>query len=179
MALIALLTGLGFSYLHFVDVRSTRNMIVLGMAIIVAIAVTSFLGQNKDYIKTGKLFSFITKTFAYFSDYIILSQIFKKDNEMLTSTLTVLLHSPMFVGGLLACILDNVLPGTVESRGIKSWREHDNTNRNKTLQQDIYKLPFQSLYENTRAFKFLCRLSPLLPNFKVPQFTFFKSFSKK
>lgn len=60
MALIALLTGLGFSYLHFVDVRSTRNMIVLGMAIIVAIAVTSFLGQNKGYIKTGKFFSTIT-----------------------------------------------------------------------------------------------------------------------
>lgn len=72
MALIALLTGLGFSYLHYVDVRSTRNMIVLGMAIIVAIAVTTFLGQNKDYIKTSKLLYINTTTFVSVLTIILL-----------------------------------------------------------------------------------------------------------
>lgn len=98
---------------------------------------------------------------------------------MLTSTLTVLLHSPMFVGGLLACILDNVLPGSADSRGIKSWREQkDYSSEDGSPDRDIYKLPLQHLYENSKIFKFMCRLSPLLPNFKVPQFTFLKYFSK-
>ncbi|CAD5116485.1 DgyrCDS5365 [Dimorphilus gyrociliatus] len=146
MALIALLTGLGFSYLHYVDVRSTRNMLVLGMAIIVAVSITSFLSSHKGYIQTSI--------------------------PLLTATLTVLLHSPMFLGGLMACILDNILPGSAESRGIKSWRQHkDAEGSAKADRDEIYKLPFQHKYENSRIFKVLCKISPLFPNFTMPDIT--------
>lgn len=42
-------------------------------------------------------------------------------NETVDSTLSVLLGTSILVGGVLGCILDNLIPGTPEERGLVAW----------------------------------------------------------
>ena len=37
---------------------------------------------------------------------------------------TVLMKTSMAVGCIVALILDNTIPGTIEERGLKAWRQH-------------------------------------------------------
>ena len=51
----------------------------------------------------------------------------------------------MAVGCVVALILDNTIPGTIEERGLKAWRQHlsDDGNRQfQTASIKVYDLPF-------------------------------------
>ena len=58
--------------------------------------------------------------------------------------ITVLLSTSMAVGGLVGLILDNTIPGTIEERGLKAWRQHlsDDSAEFQTASIKIYDLPF-------------------------------------
>ena len=62
--------------------------------------------------------------------------------------LTVLMKTSMAVGCIAALILDNTIPGTLEERGLKSWRcdfsaENDeNDGNSQTASIRVYDLPF-------------------------------------
>ena len=59
--------------------------------------------------------------------------------------LTVLLSTNMAVGGFVALILDNTIPGTIEERGIKAWQQHtsdDCDDQFQTASIEVYDLPF-------------------------------------
>ena len=51
----------------------------------------------------------------------------------------------MAVGCIVALILDNTIPGTIEERGLKAWRQHlsdENDEQLQTATIKIYDLPF-------------------------------------
>ena len=59
--------------------------------------------------------------------------------------LTVLFKTSMAVGCIVALILDNTIPGTIEERGLKAWRKHlsdESDDQFQTASIKIYELPF-------------------------------------
>ena len=60
--------------------------------------------------------------------------------------LTVLLGTSMAVGGICGLLLDNLIPGTPEERGLVAWRQHlssDETGEEcQTASIHVYDLPF-------------------------------------
>ncbi|KAK3706541.1 hypothetical protein QZH41_013025, partial [Actinostola sp. cb2023] len=119
MVMFGMIVAIGISNLQFIDLNSSRNHFVLGFSLILGMAVPFWVNANGDAIKTG-----IRE----------IDQIFK-----------VLLTTNMFVAGFVGCIFDNTVPGTLDERGMITWREQihndhagdaDNTVRN------VYNLPF-------------------------------------
>ena len=81
-----LVTALGISNLQFVDMNSSRNLLVFGFSLFFGMAMPHWLQKNSSAIKTG--------------------------NDVVDQILTVLLSTNMFVGGLIGAILDNTIPGS-------------------------------------------------------------------
>ena len=77
--------------------------------------------------------------------------------------ITVLMSTSMAVGGLVGLILDNTIPGTIEERGLKAWRQHlsgDNDDQIPTASIKVYDLPFGlNRISNYKVAKYL----PFLP----------------
>ena len=92
MPMFGMCTAIGLSYLQFIDLKSPRNLFILGSSLFFGLSIPSWMIDHKDSIKTGSL--------AF--DQLI----------------HVLLSTGMFVGGLIGVILDNTVPGTDDERGI-------------------------------------------------------------
>ena len=69
----------------------------------------------------------------------------------------------MAVGCIVALILDNTIPGTIEERGLKTWRQHqsdDSDDQFQTASTEVYDLPFGlNRISNYKVAKYL----PFLP----------------
>ncbi|XP_078469648.1 solute carrier family 23 member 1-like isoform X1 [Lampetra fluviatilis] len=94
--LFGMITAVGLSNLQYVDLNSSRNLFVLGFSTFFGLALPSFIKAHKDMVHTGVA-------------------------EM-DQVLSVLLTTEMFVGGCVAFLLDNTIPGTVEERGLLKWK---------------------------------------------------------
>lgn len=69
--------------------------------------------------------------------------VYFKGVEEIDQIFTVLLKTNTAVGGILALILDNIIPGTPEERGIQKWRSLVTSNRGKSIATvHVYDLPF-------------------------------------
>ncbi|CAG0905978.1 unnamed protein product, partial [Darwinula stevensoni] len=93
--LFAMISAVGISNLQFVDLNSTRNLFVLGFALFMGLAVPDWVKNHKSEISTG--------------------------SDFWNQTIQVLLSTSMFVGGFIAFVLDNTIPGTAEERGLNKW----------------------------------------------------------
>ncbi|XP_033762470.1 solute carrier family 23 member 1-like [Pecten maximus] len=97
--------GIILSNLHAVSLSSTRNVAIIGIAILVGLMIPYWLEKNPGDIDTGDAYR----------DSIIKN----------------LMANPNLCCGILACFLDNTVPGTIEERGIAGWLKPD---RAKTFQ---------------------------------------------
>ncbi|XP_068250490.1 LOW QUALITY PROTEIN: solute carrier family 23 member 2-like [Palaemon carinicauda] len=115
-----IIAALGLSTLQFVDLRSYRNLFVLGFPIFMGLSLPNWLEKNPNAIQTG--------------------------STILDQSLTVLMKTTMFVGGFLGCILDNTVPGTAEERGLVAWEEYLKGGEEALLEnnsvEDCYNLPW-------------------------------------
>ncbi|XP_053698851.1 solute carrier family 23 member 2 [Sabethes cyaneus] len=93
--MFGMITAFGLSALQYIDLRSARNLYILGLSIFFPMVLCFWLKEHPDYINTG--------------------------NDTVDSTLSVLLSTSILVGGCLGCMLDNLIPGTAEERGLISW----------------------------------------------------------
>ncbi|XP_050406135.1 solute carrier family 23 member 2 isoform X2 [Patella vulgata] len=84
--------GLILSNLQFIDLNSTRNLAIVGIAILLGLMLPYWTERNQDAIKTGN---------AHI------------DNIFLT-----LISNGGFVGGFVAFFLDNTVQGTLKDRGL-------------------------------------------------------------
>ncbi|NWR80380.1 S23A1 protein, partial [Centropus unirufus] len=89
--LFGMITAVGLSNLQFVDMNSSRNLFVLGFAMFFGLTLPNYLDSNPRAINTGV--------------------------PELDQILTVLLTTEMFVGGTIAFVLDNTIPGNSWSYG--------------------------------------------------------------
>ncbi|XP_046558665.1 solute carrier family 23 member 2-like isoform X1 [Haliotis rubra] len=95
---LGMVTAVGVSTLQFIDLRSTRNLMIIGTSTMLGLKIPDWMASNSQAINTGS------------ADF--------------DQVLTVLLSTPMFVAGFTGCFLDNLVPGTEEERGIEKWRQN-------------------------------------------------------
>ncbi|XP_041368055.1 solute carrier family 23 member 1-like isoform X2 [Gigantopelta aegis] len=87
-----LFIGIVLSNLQFVDLKSNRNLAIIGFALFIGMLIPSWIETKPEQLDTG--------------------------NEAANRILRMLLSSTIFVGGCVACFLDNTVPGTIEERGL-------------------------------------------------------------
>lgn len=86
---------LGLSALQYVDLRSSRNLYIIGISLFFPLVLCQWIQSHPGAMNTG------------------IAQI--------DGTLSVLLGTTILVGGILGCVLDNLIPGTRDERGITAW----------------------------------------------------------
>ncbi|XP_055586153.1 solute carrier family 23 member 2 [Uranotaenia lowii] len=141
--MFGMIAAFGLSALQYVDLRSARNLYILGLSIFFPMVLCLWLQKNPGFIQTGI--------------------------RSLDSTLSVLLGTSILVGGCLGCVLDNLIPGTPEERGLIAWSkemslevvtEHGGDN--------VYSSTFDFPYGMAllKRFKWT-RFVPFLPTYKM------------
>ncbi|XP_069977609.1 solute carrier family 23 member 2 [Penaeus vannamei] len=135
----SVVTAIGLSTLQYVDLASSRNLLILGFSIFMGMALPNWLQKHPDAIQTGSI--------------------------MLDQSLTVLLQTSMFVGGFIGFFLDNTVPGTDEERGLVSWHENLRQADSSAISgtTSIYDLPY--ITASLRSLKW-ARYVPFFPTFK-------------
>lgn len=79
--------------------------------------------------------------------------------DELDQIFTVLLKTSMAVGGIIACFLDNIVPGTATERGIRKWKNiATGTDAKNVASTHVYDLPF-GVMKKLKISKYL----PFLP----------------
>ncbi|NWU65535.1 S23A1 protein, partial [Pterocles burchelli] len=114
--LFGMITAVGLSNLQFVDMNSSRNLFVLGFAMFFGLTLPNYLDAHPKAINTGV--------------------------PELDQILTVLLTTEMFVGGIIAFVLDNTIPGTQEERGLVQWKAGAHSDSATKASLRSYDFPF-------------------------------------
>ncbi|XP_067657359.1 solute carrier family 23 member 1-like [Haliotis asinina] len=145
VVLNGLLVGVALSNLQPVDLSATRNLAIIGMSLFVGMMVPYWAGKNPAGFNTG--------------------------NAKADSVLKVLVSNPMFMGGGLACILDNTIYGTRKERGL-DWCEeaaskHPGHKTPTELQYEEGLEVYEPLFipESWKRSKWT-RFFPFMPNYK-------------
>ncbi|XP_042106871.1 solute carrier family 23 member 1 isoform X7 [Ovis aries] len=121
----------------FVDMNSSRNLFVLGFSMFFGLTLPNYLDSNPDVINTGV--------------------------PEVDQILTVLLTTEMFVGGCLAFILDNTVPGSPEERGLIQWKAGAHADSEMSSSLKSYDFPIgMSMVKRTAFLKYI----PICPVFK-------------
>lgn len=111
-SLFGMIGSIGVANLKHVDMDSARNVFIFGLSLFVGMGLPQWVRENRSSINTG--------------------------NDDLDNVICVVGGTSMFVGGLLAFILDNTIPGTPEERGLLTWNR-DEDNREKDI--SAYDMP--------------------------------------
>ncbi|XP_072562422.1 solute carrier family 23 member 1 [Paramormyrops kingsleyae] len=135
--LFGMITAVGLSNLQSVDLNSSRNLFVLGFSMFFGLMLPNYLDTNPGSIRTGV--------------------------PELDQIITVLLTTEMFVGGFLAFVLDNTVPGTREERGLLDWTADDRPSSQATVSLSTYDFPVGM--DCVRRTSFL-RYLPISPTFQ-------------
>ncbi|XP_029797038.1 solute carrier family 23 member 1 [Suricata suricatta] len=132
-----MITAVGLSNLQFVDMNSSRNLFVLGFSMFFGLTLPNYLESNPGAINTGI--------------------------PEVDQILTVLLTTEMFVGGCLAFILDNTVPGSPEERGLIQWKAGAHANSEMSTSLKSYDFPIgMSIVKKIAFLKYI----PICPVFK-------------
>ncbi|XP_072519852.1 solute carrier family 23 member 2 isoform X2 [Salminus brasiliensis] len=138
LVMFGMIAAVGISNLQYVDLNSSRNLLILGFSTFSGLVLPTWFHSNPQMINTG-----ITE---------------------LDQLIMVLFTTHMFIGGLFGFVLDNTIPGTDEERGIKSWRETvHGGGRAYFSDQSCYHLPFCMNF--LQRLRFLQHL-PFLPQIR-------------
>uniref|UniRef100_A0A667Y914 Si:dkey-106n21.1 n=1 Tax=Myripristis murdjan TaxID=586833 RepID=A0A667Y914_9TELE len=141
LVMFGMIAAVGISNLQYVDLNSSRNLLILGFSTFSGLVLPTWFHSNPGIIDTGI--------------------------KELDQVIVVLFTTHMFIGGFLGFVLDNTIPGTEKERGIKSWREKvEQEGKNHVGDQSCYDIPFcNPILRRFRCFQYL----PFLPSYKIPQ----------
>ncbi|XP_036184491.1 solute carrier family 23 member 1-like isoform X3 [Myotis myotis] len=114
IVMFGIIVAVGISNLQHVDMNSSRNLFVFGFSIYCGLTIPNWVSKNSDLLQTGIL--------------------------QLDQVIQVLLTTGMFVGGFLAFLLDNTIPGSLEERGFLAWNQAQGS-EDTTRVLEIYGLP--------------------------------------
>ncbi|MEE2887147.1 MAG: solute carrier family 23 protein [Planctomycetota bacterium] len=103
--MFGMIAGVGISNLQFVDLNSVRNLFILGFALFMGLSVPA-------YMASGPI-SFKPPAEPDTLDILL---------GLCLDTLKTLGQTGMAVGALTAFVLDNLVPGTDEERGLLAWK---------------------------------------------------------
>ncbi|XP_026221547.1 solute carrier family 23 member 2 [Anabas testudineus] len=140
LVMFGMIAAVGISNLQYVDLNSSRNLLILGFSTFSGLVLPTWFHSNPSIIDTGI--------------------------KELDQVILVLFTTHMFIGGFFGFVLDNTIPGTDEERGIKSWRDKVQEESQNMCDQSCYDVPFcNAVLKRVRCFQYL----PFLPSFKITQ----------
>ncbi|KAK3105755.1 hypothetical protein FSP39_004949 [Pinctada imbricata] len=137
---LALVVSVGISVLSYCDMSSMRNITILGMAMFVGLMVPQWLADNPEKVDTG--------------------------STDVDQVIRVLFGTASFTGGIIGFLLDNIIPGTIEERGIEKWtcKASDTEEFTQCSEEELklYEYPIVTRY--IRKIN-VCSYFPLSPTF--------------
>ncbi|PVD30099.1 hypothetical protein C0Q70_09360 [Pomacea canaliculata] len=135
--ILGLVASVGLSIAFYADMKSSRNMTVLGVSLFFGLTLPQWVSE-------------LSRRHSHRFRSSDLDQILK-----------VVLGTPMTVGGIMGCILDNVIPGTPEERGLVKWRQMQSA-PNDSCSSQIYDIPY--ITDFLRKIK-VCSYLPVSPTY--------------
>ncbi|MFB6126498.1 MAG: uracil-xanthine permease family protein [Halolamina sp.] len=119
VAMFGQIVGVGVSNLKHVDLDSQRNLFVLGVALFAGLAVPEYFANVAAAAPEG------LDGAAFFAQNLaavpVLGPVLGAD--VVANTVFVIGSTGISVGGLVAFLLDNTVPGTDRERGLENWAE--------------------------------------------------------
>ncbi|MFC7324775.1 uracil-xanthine permease family protein [Halorubrum rutilum] len=111
VAMFAQIVGVGLSNLKYVDLDSSRNIFIIGIALFSGMAVPEYLRSvgSADALQQGLAESFLLGPLL--------------GADVVANTIYVIGSTGMAVGGLVAFLLDNSVAGTAAERGLTAWED--------------------------------------------------------
>ncbi|XP_050345921.1 solute carrier family 23 member 2 [Nymphalis io] len=140
--MFGMIAAFGLSALQYVDLNSSRNLYIIGFSLFFPLVLTRWMSAHSGVIQTGF--------------------------EALDAVLQVLLSTSILVGGLVGCLLDNLIPGTVEERGLEAWAKEMSLECVQTEGGDTYDFPIGMKY--IRRWNWPSYL-PFMPTYEQGKFT--------
>ncbi|XP_072998982.1 nucleobase-ascorbate transporter 12 [Typha latifolia] len=133
----AMLAALGLSNLRYSVTGSSRNSIIVGLALFFSLSVPAYFQQ---YGLNPNANSSVP---SYFQPYVVASHgPFQTGYSGVNYVLNTLLSFNMVIAFLVAVILDNTVPGSHQERGVYLWSEPEAARREPSVSRD-YELPFK------------------------------------
>lgn len=120
--MFGMISAFGLSALQYINLNSARNLYILGFSIFFPLVLSKWMINHSGVIQTG--------------------------NEIADGVITVLLSTTILVGGVVGCVLDNIIPGTLEERGLIAW------SKEMQLDTEIDEKKDQEYVPNTFDFPF-------------------------
>ncbi|EPB73497.1 putative permease [Ancylostoma ceylanicum] len=137
---ISMIAGVAMSNLQLIDLKLTRNLSILGLSLMIGLIVPLHLERSP----------------------------FRSGNKEWDQIINMLLSIKMLVGGVVAVILDNTVPGaTLRQRGLQALDEDEKKNTIEQEDEDGYAFP-ECINRVLRALPFL-QLLPFLPSHPPPK----------
>ncbi|XP_049869506.1 solute carrier family 23 member 2 isoform X2 [Pectinophora gossypiella] len=141
--MFGMISAFGLSALQYVNLHSSRNLYIIGFSLFFPLVLTRWMAAHSGVIQTGV--------------------------EALDAVLQVLLSTSILVGGIVGCLLDNLIPGTDEERGLAAWaKEMSLEAAGASEEGDTYDFPVgMSLIRRWTWTKYL----PFMPTYEAGKFT--------
>ncbi|XP_029009907.1 solute carrier family 23 member 2 [Betta splendens] len=140
LVMFGMIAAVGISNLQYVDLNSSRNLLILGFSTFSGLVLPTWFHSNPGVIDTGI--------------------------KELDQIILVLFTTHMFIGGFFGFVLDNTIPGTDKERGIASWRHQVPEEIRNACDQSCYEIPFCSgVLQRFPCFQHL----PFLPSYSIHQ----------
>ena len=111
IAMFGQIVAVGLSNLKYVDLDSQRNVFTIGLALFAGLAIPAYFGG------LGGLAAF-RESMAGVS---VLGPVLGR--RIIADTVFVIGSTGMAVGGIIALVLDNTIPGTRKERGLDQWEK--------------------------------------------------------
>uniref|UniRef100_A0A0D9V7Z8 Nucleobase-ascorbate transporter 12 n=1 Tax=Leersia perrieri TaxID=77586 RepID=A0A0D9V7Z8_9ORYZ len=133
----AMLCALGLSNLRYSAKGSSRNSIVVGLALFLSLSVPSYFQQYGLHPSAN------SSVPTYFQPYIVASHgPIHTGSSGVNYILNTLLSLNMVIAFLVALVLDNTVPGGRQERGLYVWSDAEAARRESAVMKD-YELPFK------------------------------------
>ncbi|XP_033758171.1 solute carrier family 23 member 2-like [Pecten maximus] len=135
LVMFGVFNGVVLSNLQSVSLSSMRNLAIIGTSLMVGLVIPEWIETYDNTIDTG--------------------------NKEADNVILALLGNPNLAGGVLACFLDNTIPGTRTERGIAQWetKEEDDSSSKFSEGYEVYNPLF---FDKLKHFKML-RFLPFMP----------------
>ncbi|XP_071815513.1 solute carrier family 23 member 2-like [Apostichopus japonicus] len=141
---IGMISAIGLANFQHVNMESSRNILVVGISIFVAIGIPGYFDKNPEAVNTGI--------------------------GVIDQLSLILLSNKMFMGAAVSVLLDNLIPGTYEDRGM-DWRtktSQDNTAVTMSTELSVYQLPFGMRWIQKKNWMRYVPFSPTFTGFRRP-----------
>jgi xanthine/uracil permease len=110
IAMFGQIAAVGLSNLEYVDLDSSRNVFIVGLALFAGLAIPAYMNTLENGATTLQ---------EGLSAVAVLGPVLGSD--IVAQTVFVVGTTGMAVGGLIAFVLDNTVDGTREERGLDQW----------------------------------------------------------